>query len=283
MARSLRLLLGLAPGPILCAAVAAVLGACATSEPPDLSGGVDPNVPQMNPPRDPMPGNSGSKDGGGGSGEGPAPDPGGGGGDGGGSSGSDAGPSATDGGAADSGVTPPSGQKPTQGEVLITEVMYDGAGAEPASEWFEVYNTASSARTLTGLVIVDGGNRTHVIAGSVTVAAGAYAVLVRDQAAATAAKVPSGAIAYAYGNALPANAGVLLANGTSGSITLKDGATVVAQAAYGGWFGASAGSSVQLKVLTYASSSDKASWCQSANTWGTGSDKGTPGAAADCP
>ena len=41
--------------------------------------------------------------------------------------------------------------------------MYDASGAEPDGEWFELYNKASSARSLAGLTLVDGGNRTHTI------------------------------------------------------------------------------------------------------------------------
>ncbi len=41
----------------------------------------------------------------------------------------------------------PSIPKPTAGEMLITEVMYNPFASEPDAEWFEVKNVASSART----------------------------------------------------------------------------------------------------------------------------------------
>jgi hypothetical protein len=180
-------------------------------------------------------------------------------------------------------TNPPAGTKPTQGEVLITEVMYDPTSNEPATEWIELHNKASGTRTLSGLTIVDGGDRTHVIGAGVTIAAGAYVVLVRSQSAAVAAKVPSGAIVYEYGAGLPSNAGVQLANAGTGGVWLRDGSTTIAQADYGGWYSQSGGSSIQLKTLTYPASGQSSNWCVSFSPWTTGSDKGTPGAPSDCP
>lgn len=173
--------------------------------------------------------------------------------------------------------------KPTQGEVLITEVMYDSSGAEPATEWIELYNTASSARSLSGLAIVDGGDRKQTVGSGVTIGAGAYVVLVRSKSAAIAAKVPSSAIVFEYGAGVADGSGVQLANGATGAVSLKDGSTTIAQSTYGGWFSQSGGSSVQLKTLSYSAGTQSSSWCLSKNTWASGSDKGTPGAASDCP
>jgi len=163
--------------------------------------------------------------------------------------------------------------------------MYDPFGTEPDSEWFELHNTASAARSLGGLVIADGAGRTHTIASSTTIAAGAYLVLVRSKTAATTAKIPNVASTYEYGEGLPSNAGVQLANGSTGALYLKNGGTVVAQADYGGWFSMSGGSSIELKSgsYSYAASQSSAGWCVAATAWTSGSDKGTPGAASDCP
>jgi organic hydroperoxide reductase OsmC/OhrA len=78
--------------------------------------------------------------------------------------------------------------------------MYDTSGVEPDGEWFELHNTASSARSLAGLTLVDGGNRTHTIKAGTTIAAGAYVVFVRNRSVSTTAKVP-GASAEAFGAA----------------------------------------------------------------------------------
>lgn len=180
---------------------------------------------------------------------------------------------------------PPAPPLPKQGEVLVTEVMYDTFGSEPDGEWIELHNTTTGARTLNGLTIKDGGGRTHKIPASpaVTLAPGEYRLLVRSRTGAVAAKVPAGAILYEYGLGLPSNAGILLANGATGGVTLVDGATEIARAEYGGWFSQSGGSSVQLKTLSYAASGAASGWCLSLNAWTTGSEKGTPGAASDCP
>ncbi len=183
----------------------------------------------------------------------------------------------TDGGDEDVEVTP---LEP--GDFLITEVMYDPAGAEPVNEWFEVRNTTSSTRSLSRLEIHDGANRIHVIGAGIVVGAGAYAVLVRSRAAAVAALVPPDVIAYEYGAGLADGAGIQLANSASGAVSLRDGATVVAEADYGGWFTGAAGASVQLRSMTFAAGVDAASWCLATQTWASGTDKGTPGAANAC-
>jgi hypothetical protein len=179
---------------------------------------------------------------------------------------------------------PPSDPKPAAGEVIITEVMFNPSTTEPDTEWFELYNTASATRTLTGLTLVDSGGRTANVGGSVTIGAGKYVVFARLKASATTAGVPAAAIVYEYGAGVASAGGILLTNGTTGSIAVKDGATAIAQVTYGGFGLTASGASVQLKgPLTAAAESVKADWCQSANAFAVGKDKGTPGAASDCP
>lgn len=247
---------------------------CAMSPPADLTPGIDPDLPGVDAASDPSPA-PGQK----------LPPR------------TDAGTGSSSGGAAeeDSGIKPvvtpdagapdtaPAVAKPSPGEILISEVMYDTFGTEPDSEWIELHSKATVVRSLTGLTLKDAANRTHVISGAVTIAPGAYVVLARNKAAVTSAKVPAAMIAYEYGAGLPDNAGVQLANGTSGGVSLLNGTATLAQAPYGGWFSQSGGSSVQLDVLDTAQAGVKASWCLSLNAWATGSDKGTPGAASDCP
>jgi hypothetical protein len=173
--------------------------------------------------------------------------------------------------------------KPSQGEVLITEIMFDPSASEPNGEWIEVHNTASAPRTLKGLTLVDGANRTHVIGDDITLSPGAYAVLVRNKATALSAKVPASAIVYDYGAGVAVGSGIQLANGSTGGVWLRDGAASLAIGDYGGWFGSVNGASVQLKTLSFTAGGQPAAWCQSSNAWATGSDKGTPGASNDCP
>jgi len=107
-------------------------------------------------------------------------------------------------------------------------------------------------------------------------------VLARDRGAATASSVPASSIKYEYGVGVAVSAGVLLGNSASGAVGLFDGSTTIANVAYGGWY-TTQGESIQLRTLTSAAGPAKSSWCVSSNAWTTGSDKGTPGAANDCP
>lgn len=182
------------------------------------------------------------------------------------------------GGPADAGIP-----KPVQGEIVISEVMYDALGTEPGAEWIEIYNKASSSRSLSGLIIRDASNRSHTILPGVTAPPGEYVVLASLRASAVASQVPDTAIIYEY------NAGsgtdVQLANSSSGGVVLLDGTTEVARAKYGalGLGSANNGQSIQLKVLDYASAGSKSNWCYSPTAWAVGSAKGTPGSPSDCP
>lgn len=165
--------------------------------------------------------------------------------------------------------------RPGPGDVVITEVMFNPSGPEPRSEWFELTNKTSAPLALDGLTIVDGAGRTHVIASGTTLAPGKYVVFARDKATAVAQQVPSAAIVYEYGTGLLDTAGVLLLNSTSGGVSLKDGSQVIDDAPYGPLYSTANGCSIQRDA--------KGSWCYSANAWASGADKGTPGAASDCP
>ena len=175
---------------------------------------------------------------------------------------------------------------PTQGQLLISEVMFNPAGTEPESEWIEIHNPTSAPLLLSGLVLRDGASpaNEHTIGAGVVVPAGAYVLLVADAAAAVTAKLPAAAIVYEYAGAGVVDP-ILLGNSTSGAVVLARGATEIARARYGalGYGGAGNGRSVQLSVLTYAASGQSASWCVSATTWAGSTEMGTPGAPSDCP
>lgn len=188
--------------------------------------------------------------------------------------------------AADADAAPPAATKPLQGEVVISEVLFNAAAGEPDTEWIEIHNTTATPRLLSGLVLEDGADRKHTIGAGVVVAAGAYVVLASNTAAVTASKVPAGVIVYEYGGG--ANP-IQMANSANGSIVLLDGAAEIARAKYGPAAPAGLGlssannQSIQLKTLTYAGAGVAANWCKSANPWAVGADNGTPGAASDCP
>jgi hypothetical protein len=233
--------------------------ACASTETPDITPDVDPNLPGVEGSGDPERANGSSKV----PAKDAAPPPeeeettsssgtpstssSGGSSSGGSSGGSSSGGTSTSSSGGTSGAP-----KPTQGEVLITEVMYDTSGVEPDGEWFELHNTSSGTRSLAGLTFVDGGNRSHTIAAGTTIAAGAYVVFVRNRSVSTTANVPGASSAYEYGAGLTSSSGIQLANGDTGGLSLKDGSTSIAVVDYGGWFTSAGGSSVQMKTLGYA-------------------------------
>lgn len=189
--------------------------------------------------------------------------------------------------AGDAGDASMGGTKPLQGEVVISEVMFNpSAATELNGEWIELYNTTASPKLLSGLILEDGSNRTHTLRAGLVIAPGAYVVLVSRQAGAVDAMIPAAAIVYDYATGVAQNDAVQLANSATGSIVLRDGVTPIARGEYGPLGLTSPtvnGASVQLKALDYASAGVKANWCSSPNAWAVGSDKGTPGAASDCP
>jgi hypothetical protein len=172
---------------------------------------------------------------------------------------------------------------PEPGELAITEVMLSPSGPEPASEWFEIYNRASSPRRLNGLIVEDGDGDTDVIppAPPVVVAPGTYALLVRDQAAAVQALVPASSVAYAYGAGLPWYEGIELDDGDVGDLSLWNGSTLLADVPYGQWDSSWVGQSIEL-ATPESDASDPSQWCVARSPWAPGSDDGTPGAASDC-
>lgn len=247
--------------------------ACAMSSPADLTPNLNPDLPGIDAGSNALP-TPGSHPGSGDAGSGGT------------DTSDDAGAKAAFGGDAagvDAAPPPPSVPKPAAGEVLVTEIMYSTLTPEPASEWIELYSAAASPRSLSGLTLKDGGGRTHVIGAGVTIAPGAYVILSRNKAAAVFAKVPAGAIVYEYGTGLPDSAGIVLANGATGGISLLDGATSLVSAPYGPWFSQSGGRSIQLKSLGAGAESTSTGWCLSLNAWTAGSEKGTPSSASDCP
>jgi hypothetical protein len=175
---------------------------------------------------------------------------------------------------------------PLVGEIVVSEVLYNPAGVEPAEEWFELYNTTALPKLLSGLILKDGSGRAHAIPASpaLVIAPSSYFLLVHTKSAAVAVNLPGAALAYEYGDA-PAN-DVQLTNGSTGAIFVLNGTTQIAQSNYGPFAFTAAqvnGVSIELKTLTNAASLVKANWCLSTTAWPGGNGKGTPSAANDCP
>ncbi len=169
------------------------------------------------------------------------------------------------------------------GDIAITEIMFDPDGIEPDGEWVEIYNRASSPRSLRGLELRDGAARKHVIASDVIVAPAAYVVLARSRAAVRGQGVPDGDIVYDYSAGLGSSAGILLSNGSSGSIALFFGTTEIARVPYGSFALASGtGKSLELRAGAFPSVAQASHFCVASSAFGTGS-FGTPGRASSCP
>jgi hypothetical protein len=176
---------------------------------------------------------------------------------------------------------------PLAGEVVVSEVLFNPAGTEPNEEWFELYNPTGVPKLLSGLVLHDGGGRTHSIPASpvIVIQPAGYFLFVHTKSAATAVSLPGAALAYEYGEATPAN-DIQLTNGTTGGIFVYDGATQIAQSNYGPFAFTStqtAAVSIELKPLTNAASLVKANWCLATTAWPGGNGKGTPSTDNDCP
>jgi hypothetical protein len=174
---------------------------------------------------------------------------------------------------------------PAQGDLLVTEVMFDPSGAVPDAQWFEVYNTTSVPELLSGLTIFDGYSNAHVIASQPPVIAppGAYVLLVRDRATADAASVPDSAIVYEYGAGLASNDGIKLATDSTGDLSLWNDTSQIVDVPYGSWGMASVGQSIELSILQSTAEGQGSSWCIAQVPWAPGADDGTPGAVSDCP
>jgi hypothetical protein len=184
----------------------------------------------------------------------------------------------TDGSAGDSPA-----EAPSPGDLAITEVMLSPSEPKPYSEWFEIFNLASTPRSLNGLTIEDGYGDTALIASDSTLALapGAYGLLVRDAQAAAAIALPASAIVYAYGEGLSRDEGIELDTGDFGDLSLWNGSTLLVDVPYGDWEASFVGQSLEL-ASPGASEGDPNSWCIAETPWAAGSDDGTPGAPSDC-
>jgi competence protein ComEC len=154
--------------------------------------------------------------------------------------------------------------------LVINEVMADPAAVpDEHGEWFEVHNPGGRAIDLRGFRIASGNDGVHVIARSVVVAPGGYAVLGRE---ATPRSNGGVVVQYAYG------AGISLANGHDW-LALRDaaGATIDSVA----WRATSSGASwgVRDPSAEHAAVGGE-NWQRATSVYGSG-DRGTPGRPND--
>lgn len=162
------------------------------------------------------------------------------------------------------------------GDLVITEVFADPAGADEGREWIELYNATSETISLAGVQVrsskADGAKaRGHVIGGG-EVPAGGYAVL-----GSSLPELAPPYVHYGYGSALGE-----LFNGEGGALSLACGGVELDAVRYQR---VRAGRSRAFDggVAPDAIANDAAeTWCDSATPFGDAGDSfGTPGARND--
>jgi hypothetical protein len=158
---------------------------------------------------------------------------------------------------------------PGLGDVIITEVMADPAAvADTAGEWFEVYFAA--AADLNGLQLGDASNPTAneiTSADCLHVAAGSYVVFAVNANPAQNGGLPAVAYAFTFG-----------LNNTNETITVGHGGVVLDTISYATSIAGTA-RSLSSTALDPTQNDLATSWCAATATYGTGTDKGSPGAA----
>jgi hypothetical protein len=92
---------------------------------------------------------------------------------------------------------------PQPGEIVLTEVFYDGAGSDEGREWFEVRNVSTATLALGGLEVVNTAGQRIAVPPGLTLAAGAYRVFKASPAAAGGAP----GTVYTFGTFSLANSG----------------------------------------------------------------------------
>jgi hypothetical protein len=158
---------------------------------------------------------------------------------------------------------------PAAGQLVISEVLANPAGAADASrEWFEVANVGAAAFDLNALVVGRIGAAGAAIASArcLAVAPGGFAVLARS----VDAGVPRVDATFGFGLV-----------DTHGDIQIAGPAGVLDTVA---WASVTSGVSLQVDPahLTADGNDDPTHWCAATAAYGDGANLGTPGAANAC-
>jgi len=156
------------------------------------------------------------------------------------------------------------------GDLVITEVMANPAGADEGREWFEVFNASGCTLDLTGLTVVagnaDGSSTARMPLSAVTIEPGRYLVFGSAMPAAAPAwmDVP-------YATALGS-----LRN-SDGRLALVCGETVIDAMTYASAPDGASWSLDGSSAPDAARNDDPGAWCEAASEYEPGQ-RGTPGA-----
>ncbi len=177
-----------------------------------------------------------------------------------------------------------------EGDVFISEIAYNPAGSEPASEWFEIHNPTAEDLYLDGMSVYSSsssGRTFYIGVDGLVVPAGGYAVLCYGDA------ILGALCDYVYGTDVngPSDAGPTyngsFSLGNSGPVilTLAHGGTTLDTLSYGTatpWPSSTNGYAIELSATwwDHDSNGTGSSWCRASSTYATG-ERGTPGSAND--
>lgn len=164
----------------------------------------------------------------------------------------------------------PYGQPAEPGDIIITEIMYDPSGPEPASEWFEIYNTTFQPIDLTGWQFADEGGSFFVEeSAGLQINPGSYLIFARS----TMACSPPD---YIYPS--------VTLNNNGDELQIRQGLKLIDILNYHQDFPqVNPGESIQLDDETNQSDSSNdlgSNWCASRSSCGNG-DFGTPNTPND--
>jgi hypothetical protein len=166
------------------------------------------------------------------------------------------------------------------GDILITEIMNNpNTIADSDGEWFEVFNATGNPIDIIGWEISDDGSNSHIIASSVLIPPGQYAVLGRNGDTGVNGGVT---MDYVYGN------DIRLGNGADEVILTYLGTnTVIDRVAYdnGATFPDRSGRSMTLDPNTFDEFANDIgfNWCRGETPYDV-NNMGTPGTGNDiCP
>ena len=167
------------------------------------------------------------------------------------------------------------------GSLVVTEIFPDPVGKDQGREWFEVFNPGVADVDMEGWVLEDIHTNSYVIAESLVVPSGGFAVLGES----TDPINLGTPVDYAYG--LDVN-GFPLGNNTDEVVLFSPGGVLIDAVHYdgGGQFPSAVGRSIQLDPGAFNSYANDMgwNWCLSTGPlFTTQGDQGTPGAPnTDC-